>query len=215
MPMRGGGIPRGAVLVGFMGAGKSAVGEEVARRLGAEFVDVDDRIEARAGKRVQEIFASEGEQAFRERERDAIRDAVSVPGRVIATGGGAFLDPGNRRALRAYAPVIFLDVSPPGALARPEGDTSRPPPSGEERGNPYGFAGSPFLRHLLRERSVSSLPGVGGPVFPGRRGFRRDGQDRLLHLRQRQSEMALGDPAPHLLPPSRRGGKATGYGAGA
>jgi len=131
--MRGRGIPRGAVLVGFMGAGKSSVGKEVARRLGAEFVDVDDRIEAGTGKRVQEIFASEGEQAFRQRERDAIRDAVSVPGRVIATGGGAFLDAENRRALRAYAPVIFLEVSPAGALERLEGDTSRPLLSGEDR----------------------------------------------------------------------------------
>src|SRR3972149_4554477 len=133
MPMRGRGIPRGAVLGGFMGAGKSSVGKEVARRLGAEFVDVDDRIEAGTGKRVQEIFASEGEQAFRERERDAIRDAVSVPGRVIATGGGAFLDPGNRRGPRAYPPVIFLDVPPAGALERLEGDTSRPLLSGEDR----------------------------------------------------------------------------------
>jgi shikimate kinase len=133
MPMRGRGIPRGAVLVGFMGAGKSSVGMEVARRLGAEFVDVDDRIETCVGKRVQEIFASEGEQAFRERERDAIRDAVSVPGRVIATGGGAFLDAENRRVLRAYAPVIFLDVSPAGALNRLAGDTSRPLLAGEDR----------------------------------------------------------------------------------
>jgi len=131
--MRGHGTPQGAVLVGFMGAGKSSVGKEVARRLGAEFVDVDDRIEADTGKRIQEIFSSEGEQAFRERERKAIRDAVSVPGRVIATGGGAFLDAENRRRLKAYAPVIFLDVSPAGALQRLAGDTSRPLLSGEDR----------------------------------------------------------------------------------
>jgi shikimate kinase len=116
-----------------MGAGKSSVGKEVARRLGAEFVDVDDRIEADTGKRIQEIFSSEGEQAFRERERKAIRDAVSVSGRVIATGGGAFLDAENRRRLKAYAPVIFLDVSPACALQRLAGDTSRPLLSGEDR----------------------------------------------------------------------------------
>jgi shikimate kinase len=133
MPMRNRGNPRGAVLVGFMGAGKSSVGKEVARRLGAEFVDVDDRIEAGAGKGIREIFSSEGERAFRERERDAIRDAVSVPGRVIATGGGAFLDAENRQVLRAYAPVIFLDVSPAGALERLESDTSRPLLAGEDR----------------------------------------------------------------------------------
>jgi len=79
------------------------------------------------------IFSTEGEQAFRERERKAIRDAVSVPDRVIATGGGAFLDAENRRRLKAYAPVIFLDVSPAGALTRLAGDTSRPLLSGEDR----------------------------------------------------------------------------------
>lgn len=125
--------PPGTVLVGFMGAGKSSVGRLLARRLGAEFVDVDRRIEAAAGKRIEEIFSTEGEQAFREWERKAIREAVSVPGRVIATGGGAFLDGDNRNLLKAYAPVVFLDVSPATALDRLAGDTSRPLLSGEDR----------------------------------------------------------------------------------
>lgn len=119
--------------MGFMGAGKSSVGKELARRLGAEFIDVDDEIEAGAEKRIGEIFAADGEQAFREREREAIRDAVSIPGRVIATGGGAFLDAESRRVLKAYAPVVFLDVSPAAALERLAGDTSRPLLSGEDR----------------------------------------------------------------------------------
>lgn len=125
--------PRGAVLVGFMGAGKSSVGKELARRLKGEFVDVDDRIEADAGKSVGEIFAAEGEGAFRKRERRAIRDAVSVPGRVIATGGGAFQDAANRRLLKAYAPVVFLDVSPATVVRRLARDASRPLLSGEDR----------------------------------------------------------------------------------
>ncbi|MGB3399843.1 MAG: shikimate kinase [Candidatus Deferrimicrobiaceae bacterium] len=131
--MRRRGTPRGAVLVGFMGAGKSSVGKVLARRLGAEFLDVDERIEDDAGKTVEEIFATEGEQAFRGRERMAIRDAVSVPGRVIATGGGSFLDDDNRKRLRAYAPVVLLDISPATALARLAGDTLRPLLSGEDR----------------------------------------------------------------------------------
>jgi len=131
--MRSRGTPRGAVLVGFMGAGKSSVGKVLARRLGAEFLDVDKRIEADAGKTVEEIFATEGEQAFRKRERMAIRDAVSVPGRVIATGGGSFLDGDSRKRLNAYAPVVFLDISPATALARLAGDTSRPLLSGEDQ----------------------------------------------------------------------------------
>lgn len=119
--------------MGFMGAGKSLVGRKLARLLGAEFVDVDDRIEAEAGKTVEEIFSSEGEQAFRERERKAICAAVSVPGRVIGTGGGAFLDGENRDRLKAYAPVIFLEVSPETALKRLAGDTSRPLLAGKDR----------------------------------------------------------------------------------
>src|SRR5512138_1935352 len=94
---RGGGA---AVLVGFMGAGKSSVGRVVAGLLGAEFVDLDARIESAAGRSIAEIFASEGEGVFRGMEREAVREAVSVPGRVIAAGGGAFLDPGNRALLK-------------------------------------------------------------------------------------------------------------------
>lgn len=122
-----------AVLIGFMGSGKSSVGKELARRLGLEFVDVDERIESDAGKGIGEIFAAEGEGAFRQREREAVREAVSVPGRVIATGGGAFQDSRNRRLLKAYAPVVFLDVSFETALGRLEGDASRPLLSGGDR----------------------------------------------------------------------------------
>lgn len=131
--MRNRGTSRGAVLVGFMGSGKSSVGKALARRLRAEFLDVDERIMADMGKTVAEIFATEGEQAFRKRESMAIRDAVSVPGRVIATGGGSFLDDDNRKRLKAYAPVVFLDISPATALARLGRDTSRPLLSGVDR----------------------------------------------------------------------------------
>jgi shikimate kinase len=124
--MNGGRGFRGVVLVGFMGSGKTSVGKEIARRLGVPFEDIDDRIEASAGISVAEIFASRGEPAFRELERRAIRDAVAVPGKVVATGGGAFLDEGNRKVLKAYAAVVFLDVSPGSVMARLAGDRSRP-----------------------------------------------------------------------------------------
>ncbi len=128
-PRRGG----SAVLIGFMGAGKSSVGRVVAGLLGAEFVDLDARIESAAGRSVGEIFASEGEGAFREMEKEAIRDAVSVPGRVLAAGGGAFLDPGNKALLRAYAPVVFLDASPDTVIERLSRDASRPLLQGGDR----------------------------------------------------------------------------------
>src|SRR3989304_5048332 len=87
---------RQAVLVGFMGAGKSSVGKILAERLGAEFVDGDARIEETAGKGIGEIFTSCGEGRFREMERAAIRNAVSAPGRVVAAGGGGFVGEGKR-----------------------------------------------------------------------------------------------------------------------
>jgi shikimate kinase len=114
------------VLVGFMGAGKSTVGRILAQRLGAEFVDVDERIEAAAGESITEIFASRGEDAFRKLETETIRDAVSVPGRVVAAGGGAFVIGANRRLLKRYAPVVFLDVSMETVLERLSADRSRP-----------------------------------------------------------------------------------------
>ncbi len=122
-----------AVLVGFMGAGKSAVGRVVAKRLGAEFVDLDACIESAAGRSVQEIFASLGERVFRDMEREAIRDAVSVPGRVLAAGGGAFCDAGNRALLREYGPTVFLDASPETVIGRMKGDASRPLLEGGDR----------------------------------------------------------------------------------
>jgi len=117
---------RGLVLVGFMGSGKTSVGREISRRLGAEFFDLDDRIERIAGVSVREIFSTGGEQRFREMEQEAIRQAVSVAGRVVATGGGAFQNEENRRLLRRYAPVVFLDVTPGGVVSRLSGDGTRP-----------------------------------------------------------------------------------------
>jgi shikimate kinase len=143
--MKGGGTAfRGVVLVGFMGAGKSSVGKVLAERLEAEFVDVDDRVERSAGRSIGEIFATEGEKAFRGMEKAAIREALSVSRRVVAVGGGAFLDEENRRLLKAYAPVAFLDVSWDSVIARLSGDRSRPLfPGGKEEGK---------LRDLMERR---------------------------------------------------------------
>ncbi|HWS15491.1 MAG TPA: shikimate kinase [Candidatus Methylomirabilis sp.] len=120
--MTGGAAFPGVVLVGFMGSGKSSVGRELARRFGAPFVDVDERIEQAAGCPIRDLFAREGEPAFREREKDALREAVSVKGCVVATGGGAFADEGNRVLLRSYAPVVYLETGVETLLARLSGE---------------------------------------------------------------------------------------------
>jgi shikimate kinase len=108
---------RHIMLVGMMGAGKSTVGALLAERLGRSFVDVDDLVEATAGRPVPEIFATDGEDAFRALERAALADACASPAPlVIATGGGAMADADNRRVASRCATVVWLQAEP-GALA--------------------------------------------------------------------------------------------------
>ncbi len=102
------------VLTGFMASGKSAVGRTLAARLGRRFVDSDHEIMARAGKPIAQIFAEDGEAAFRRLEREVIADLAAAPEpAVIATGGGALVDEPNYAALSRVATVVCL-------MARPE-----------------------------------------------------------------------------------------------
>jgi shikimate kinase len=114
------------VLVGPMGSGKSHVGRLLAARLGLVFADVDARIEAEAGMPIQAIFANEGEAGFRIRESRLLADALSRDEQVVATGGGAVLDAGNRAAIRTARLVVYLQVDPAEQLRRLSGDASRP-----------------------------------------------------------------------------------------
>jgi shikimate kinase / 3-dehydroquinate synthase len=105
------------VLVGLPGSGKSAVGRRVAKAHGASFIDLDDEIQAAAGRSIPEIFESEGEAGFRRRERAAVAalgpaDAGARLRRVISPGGGAVVDPRNRWALFRDRRVAWLDVRP-------------------------------------------------------------------------------------------------------
>lgn len=120
------GPPARVVLVGFMGAGKSTVGPLVARRLGWAFVDLDDEIEAAAGRTVPEIFAREGEAAFRAAERAAAERVCARDRLVLATGGGAFTVPETRRALQRGALTVWLRCELETLLERIPADGSRP-----------------------------------------------------------------------------------------
>lgn len=106
------GAVRRLVLTGFMGAGKSTVGALLAQRLGWDFLDVDDVIEARAGKTVAEIFSRDGEAAFRALESEAIGDQTSHEYRVIGLGGGALETESTRKLLARldHTCVVFLDA---------------------------------------------------------------------------------------------------------
>jgi shikimate kinase len=102
---------RAVFLVGFMGSGKNTVGQELARRLAWDFVDLDARIEARERKTIPEIFRLHREDAFRSAETDALRDLTDSLARdsVVALGGGAFVLETNRELLRSW-PSVFLDA---------------------------------------------------------------------------------------------------------
>jgi shikimate kinase len=115
------------VLTGFMGTGKSVVGRRLAERLALPFVDLDDAIEAAASMAIPEIFASEGESGFRRRERELIAGLANRGSCVVATGGGALLDPENLRNLRTGGAMLVCLVAEPAViLQRLGGDVRRP-----------------------------------------------------------------------------------------
>ena len=103
--------PRNIFLIGPMGAGKSAVGRHLARTLHLSFVDSDDEIEARTGVDIPFIFEKEGEAGFRKREAVVIDDLSKMEGIVLATGGGAIIDPDNRSRLGGRGFVVYLFTS--------------------------------------------------------------------------------------------------------
>ena len=117
---------RHIVLTGMMGSGKTAVGERLARSLDLPFHDADALLEAEAGRRIADVFAKEGEAYFRALERQIItRLLVEAPG-VIATGGGAFVDPENRARLTASSTVVCLLADPETLYDRVRASPDRP-----------------------------------------------------------------------------------------
>ena len=103
-------LDRPIVLVGLMGAGKSTVGRRLAKRLGLPFVDSDVAIEEAAGSTTSELFERYGERDFRDGERRLVARLVDGTVRVIATGGGAFIDPRTRELLNERAITVWLDA---------------------------------------------------------------------------------------------------------
>lgn len=114
------------VLVGFAGTGKTVVGKKLAGRLGYEFVDTDVLIEKEEGRSVSEIFRDSGESHFRKVEKQVIQKLLGRTGMVVATGGGAVLDPDNMAYLRQLGPLICLTAQPRTILSRLEGNGDRP-----------------------------------------------------------------------------------------
>ena len=113
-------------LIGPMGSGKTAVGRELAKVLGRRFYDSDAEIERRTGVDIPFIFEKEGEAKFRERERECLAELTQHSGVVVATGGGAVLDPGTRRRLASTGIVIYLKTSVDEQLKRTRVNRNRP-----------------------------------------------------------------------------------------
>lgn len=113
-------------LVGLMGAGKTTVGRMLAKRLKADFIDADHEIEARTGVPIPTIFEIEGETGFRRRESQVIDDLTQLPAVVLATGGGAVLDPENRKRLHERGQVVYLYAQPEVLYERTRQDKGRP-----------------------------------------------------------------------------------------
>lgn len=134
---------RVVVLIGAMGAGKTAVGRQLAREWGVGFRDTDHDVETTTGRTISDIFVEDGESAFRELEKAAVVEALASHDGVLALGGGAVLDADTRDALRGHT-VVFLQVGLAEAVRRVGLGTSRPLLLGNVRGR---------IKQLLDERT--------------------------------------------------------------
>jgi len=114
------------VLTGLMGSGKSALGAALAQKLGLPFYDADAEIEKAAGKTISQIFAGEGEAAFRALEKQIIKQLVMTGSGVIATGGGAVLDADTRKLLKEQTLTIWLQADVETLATRIGADPNRP-----------------------------------------------------------------------------------------
>jgi shikimate kinase len=124
--------PTNVALIGFMGAGKTSVGRLVAENLGFEFLDTDELIQARTGRTIGDIFAGEGEPAFRALEKQLVQELSTREKTVISTGGGLPTNPENLAALKSFALVVCLWASPGKIWERVKNQSHRPLLHGED-----------------------------------------------------------------------------------
>lgn len=113
-------------LIGFMGTGKSTIARLLAQKLGFELIDIDSLIEEQEGRRISEIFEKDGEDYFRQLERQALETLLLKDKQVIATGGGIILRAENRHLLKKHSYLVCLTASPEIIYERTKKDHTRP-----------------------------------------------------------------------------------------
>ena len=136
------------ILVGPMGAGKSSIGKRLAERFGLDFIDVDQIIVERTGATIPVLFEHVGEAGFRERERETLAQILEGEGLLVSTGGGAVIDPDNRRLMRERGFVVWLRAGVESQLKRVGRDRNRP-----------------LLQTADREKTLRELSAVREPLY--------------------------------------------------
>ena len=152
---------RTVALVGLMGAGKSTVGRRLAEALGRPFYDSDDEIEKAAGLSVADIFTIHGEEEFRRGEHRVLQRLLEGPPHVLATGGGAYLNPATRELMRKHAVTVWLNADLETLWKRVSKRSHRPLLRTE---NPKGVLSDLFdARKPIYEMADLTVPSVDGP----------------------------------------------------
>ncbi|MDT8445714.1 MAG: shikimate kinase [bacterium] len=119
------------IFLGFMGAGKTAIGKRLALRLGYQFLDTDAWVEAKEKRTIKEIFATDGEAYFRRLETECLGRLKAVTNHVVATGGGILSTPGNLELIKSLGTSIFIDADFQNILERVQRNDKRPLAQGE------------------------------------------------------------------------------------
>ncbi len=119
-------LPQNIILIGFMASGKTVIGHKIAEKLGWEFLDTDMLIEKQVGKKIKDIFLTEGEKGFREYETAMCKSLSDMKNKVVCTGGGIILKPENVELLKSAGTIIALKVNAETVFRRVVDYTSRP-----------------------------------------------------------------------------------------